>query len=103
MIKKIIKANRLGLRQDEKVVVTAVDALTTAAGQSARSVLTSGYFNLTKQYESMLFRLGEKCRDVTVMVSSPRSNAWFNAKGFSQHVPNGYSWLEYRWFYSFVL
>jgi CDP-diacylglycerol--glycerol-3-phosphate 3-phosphatidyltransferase len=78
-------------RQDEELVEEWVGQL-----EGGRAVLTSGYFNLTRKYEQMLFDLATRVKEVTVMVSSPQSNAWFNAQGMSRHVPNGYSWLEYQ-------
>lgn len=79
------------LRNDEQTTLKILERI-----QNGKVVLTSGYFNVAPSYERQLFLLGAKPKvQLSVIVSSPEANSWFNSKGkHSQHVPNGYSWLQ---------
>lgn len=58
--------------------------------------LAVGYFNLTEEYERLI-TLNSKA-DYKLLVSSPKANGFFNASGFSSHIPQIYSHLEENFF-----
>ena len=61
--------------------------------------LAAGYFNLIEEYEKLI-TLNSKA-DYNLLISSPKANGFFNARGFSSHIPEIYSHLEEN-FYKFI-
>ncbi|KAJ8013692.1 hypothetical protein DPEC_G00032430 [Dallia pectoralis] len=90
----LIQMKPLGIRVDEQVT----QRLLTDAGDGATVFLTSGYFNLTKAYMSLVMRAGP---DYRILTASPEVNGFFGAKGIAGEIPSAYIHIA-RQFYAKV-
>ncbi|XP_055786847.1 CDP-diacylglycerol--glycerol-3-phosphate 3-phosphatidyltransferase, mitochondrial-like isoform X2 [Salvelinus fontinalis] len=90
----LVQMKPLGIQVDEQVT----QRLLTDAGPGATVFLTSGYFNLTRAYMSLILGLGA---DYRILTASPEVNGFFGAKGIAGEIPAAYIHIA-RQFYSKV-
>ncbi|XP_035648978.1 CDP-diacylglycerol--glycerol-3-phosphate 3-phosphatidyltransferase, mitochondrial-like isoform X1 [Oncorhynchus keta] len=90
----LVQMKPLGIQVDEQVT----QRLLTDAGPGVTVFLTSGYFNLTRAYMSLVLGLGA---DYRILTASPEVNGFFGAKGIAGEIPAAYIHIA-RQFYSKV-
>uniref|UniRef100_A0A4W5KI57 CDP-diacylglycerol--glycerol-3-phosphate 3-phosphatidyltransferase n=1 Tax=Hucho hucho TaxID=62062 RepID=A0A4W5KI57_9TELE len=90
----LVQMKPLGIQVDEQVT----QRLLTDAGPGATVFLTSGYFNLTRAYMSLVLGVGA---DYRILTASPEVNGFFGAKGIAGEIPAAYIHIA-RQFYSKV-
>ncbi|KAL0964693.1 hypothetical protein UPYG_G00327680 [Umbra pygmaea] len=79
----LIQMKPLGIQLDEQIT----KRLLTDADCGATVFLTSGYFNLTKAYMSLVLRAGA---DYRILTAAPEVNGFFGAKGIAGEIPAAY-------------
>uniref|UniRef100_A0A8C8G709 CDP-diacylglycerol--glycerol-3-phosphate 3-phosphatidyltransferase n=1 Tax=Oncorhynchus tshawytscha TaxID=74940 RepID=A0A8C8G709_ONCTS len=90
----LVQMKPLGIQVDEEIT----QRLLTDAGPGATVFLTSGYFNLTRAYMSLVLGVGA---DYRILTASPEVNGFFGAKGIAGEIPAAYIHIA-RQFYSKV-
>ncbi|CAB1338588.1 unnamed protein product [Coregonus sp. 'balchen'] len=90
----LVQMKPLGIQVDEQIT----QRLLTDAGPGATVFLTSGYFNLTRAYMSLVLGVGA---DYRILTASPEVNGFFGAKGIAGEIPAAYIHIA-RQFYSNV-
>ncbi|XP_029621309.1 CDP-diacylglycerol--glycerol-3-phosphate 3-phosphatidyltransferase, mitochondrial [Salmo trutta] len=90
----LVQMKPLGIQVDEEIT----RRLLTDAGPGATVFLTSGYFNLTRAYMSLVLGVGA---DYRILTASPEVNGFFGAKGIAGEIPAAYIHIA-RQFYSKV-
>uniref|UniRef100_A0A3P8YQN5 CDP-diacylglycerol--glycerol-3-phosphate 3-phosphatidyltransferase n=1 Tax=Esox lucius TaxID=8010 RepID=A0A3P8YQN5_ESOLU len=90
----LIQMKPLGIQVDEQIT----QRLLTDADAGATVFLTSGYFNLTRAYMSLVLKAGA---DYRILTASPEVNGFFGAKGIAGEIPSAYIHIA-RQFYTKV-
>ncbi|XP_035814049.1 CDP-diacylglycerol--glycerol-3-phosphate 3-phosphatidyltransferase, mitochondrial isoform X2 [Amphiprion ocellaris] len=90
----LVQMKPLGIQVDEQVT----QRLLTDAGPDSTVFLTSGYFNLTRAYMSLILGAGASYR---ILTASPEVNGFFGAKGVAGAIPAAYIHIA-RQFYNQV-
>ncbi|KAG0051146.1 CDP-diacylglycerol--glycerol-3-phosphate 3-phosphatidyltransferase [Gryganskiella cystojenkinii] len=93
----LIQMGPFGLRQDERVTLSVLDQVLHADQEgSAKTFITSGYFNFEKRYSQTI--INSKAADVCLIAASPEANGFFNSAGISKYIPPAYTLIEKRFF-----
>ncbi|XP_077407775.1 CDP-diacylglycerol--glycerol-3-phosphate 3-phosphatidyltransferase, mitochondrial isoform X3 [Vanacampus margaritifer] len=90
----LVQMKPLGIQVDEQVT----QRLLRDAGPDSTVYLTSGYFNLTRAYMSLVLGAGAGYR---ILTASPEVNGFFGAKGVAGAIPDAYTHIA-RQFYEQV-
>ncbi|KAG0746735.1 hypothetical protein G6F57_001379 [Rhizopus arrhizus] len=90
----VIQMGPFCIKQDEKATL---ELLSIADQQQERWTihLTSGYFNFTEKYKSVILKTKALFRFLT---ASPEANGFFNSKGVSRFLPPAYTHIERRFY-----
>ncbi|KII88182.1 hypothetical protein PLICRDRAFT_91952 [Plicaturopsis crispa FD-325 SS-3] len=91
----IIQAGQFNVREEEECLTLLFKHLAENAPSSSTPGplvdLTSGYFGLSKSYQSLIIDSTVDCR---IVAASPKANGFFGSGGLSGHIPGGYTILE---------
>ncbi|XP_071444099.1 CDP-diacylglycerol--glycerol-3-phosphate 3-phosphatidyltransferase, mitochondrial [Hetaerina americana] len=92
----LIEAGQLGVHQDSKVTETLLKSVP----HGSTLHLTTGYFNLTKNYSNAI--LQDSVANYHVLMAHPTANGFLNARGIAGSIPTAYTLLA-RTFFDKVL
>ncbi|KAL5529514.1 hypothetical protein ACEPAG_5499 [Sanghuangporus baumii] len=96
LIFPIIQAGQFDMREEEAcldLLFKHLDQYSVSSGVRPLIDFTSGYFSLAKPYQTLLQRSHADCR---ILCASPLANGFFGSSGVSGRIPEGYTFLEQR-------
>lgn len=85
-----VQLGSIAIRQDEQAIIELLKHLTSGKTEPTKLFITSGYFNFTPAYSSLITNSKAPCE---ILTASPEANGFFNGKGISGKVPEAYSWI----------
>ncbi|EJD02180.1 CDP-diacylglycerol-glycerol-3-phosphate 3-phosphatidyltransferase [Fomitiporia mediterranea MF3/22] len=92
----IIQAGQFGIREEEECIdllFKHLDQHSASTGTKPLIDFTSGYFSLAEPYQKLLQQSHADCR---LLCASPLANGFFGSSGVSGRIPEGYTFLEQR-------
>ena len=98
LLAPLVQMAPFSIQQDHKFTLEYLDHLKTS--QNAQTFFTSGYFNPIAEYQK---KFAAFQHSLSVLSASPAANSFFKSKGFSKHIPNAYSYLEHKFFTSYIM
>ncbi|KAN0060660.1 CDP-diacylglycerol--glycerol-3-phosphate 3-phosphatidyltransferase [Thecaphora frezii] len=97
----LIQMGPLHIRQETEAVPQLFHLASDASaleGRPATLDLTSGYFSLYPPYKALLSSPSKNAvqERVRIICAAPKSNGFFQSRGFSGWIPEAYTWFEKR-------
>ena len=108
LIYPLLQMVPLGIREEEHQLTELLEALSSSSAGTTRSStrdatssvsITSGYFNFTPHYESLLTGINRSLAStpipIRILTASARANGFFTARGIARYIPDAYTWLRH--------
>ncbi|KAI9246359.1 hypothetical protein BY458DRAFT_591051 [Sporodiniella umbellata] len=89
----IIQMGPFCIKQDERATLELFNIANQQKNWTIH--LTSGYFNFTEKYKSVILKTKALFRFLT---ASPEANGFFNSKGVSRFLPPAYTYIERKFY-----
>ncbi|KLO07327.1 CDP-diacylglycerol-glycerol-3-phosphate 3-phosphatidyltransferase [Schizopora paradoxa] len=90
----IIQGRQFGIMEEENCIDMLFRSFDGAQNNEPPLVdLTSGYFGLSKSYQELVRTSRADCR---LLCASPKANGFYGSRGISGRIPEGYTFLEQR-------
>jgi len=99
LIFPIIQAGQFNIREEERsidLLFKHLNQYTYSTGAKPLVDLTSGYFSLSESYQILIRESPVDCK---ILCASPKANGFFGSSGLSGRIPEGYTFLEQRFWH----